>query len=48
MRVGLVKLIPGLEEQVADEELCEIAGRAGGIDVCRIVDVGSRARRGSC
>jgi hypothetical protein len=41
-----LRLIPGLQEQVAAEEVDEIAGIANVINVVRIVEYNSRARSG--
>jgi hypothetical protein len=46
--VELLRFVPGLEEQVAGVKVDTIAGWASGLDVDRIVEVGSRARRAGC
>ena len=48
MWVGLLRLVEGLEEQVADVKVDKIAGWASGFDVDRIIEVGSSARRAGC
>ena len=46
--VGLLRLVAGLEEQVVDLKVDKIAGWASSLEVDRIIEVGSRARRAGC
>ena len=41
-------LVPGVEEQVAAEEMDYSAGRASIMSVDRIVEIGSSARKAGC
>jgi hypothetical protein len=46
--VVYLRLFQGLKEPVASKEVDEIAGRASGMWLGRIVEVGSWARRAGC
>jgi hypothetical protein len=46
--VGYLRFIQGMEEHVAGDEVDEIVGLASGMDVGRIVEYDSKARRAGC